>query len=159
MSIRASINPIPWESSFFNHRLGLVWFNESAEVLTPASLNAFSLVQVKVMVPAKMKALGVLGFQLVKREMNCCYTLPPTLAAVGMELPAAEMRLANAADIPALRALAAETLEPSRFRPPWFSNDERHRFHAQWAENAVFGSFDHYCLVTARPNGIAELVT
>lgn len=130
-------------------------FNESVAVLTPAALNTFSLVPAT----AQMKALGALGFQPVEGEIDCCYTLPPVLATVDMELPAAEMRLADVADIPALRALAAETLELSRFRPPWFSDDERRRFYAQWAENAVRGSFDHYCLVAARPGGIAGLVT
>lgn len=105
--------------------------------LTPAALDSFSIVQAKVAMPAQINSLSALGFQLVAGEMDCCYTLPPVPTVVATELVAVEMRLADEADIPALRALAAETLEISRFCLPWFSHDERRRFYAQWVENAV----------------------
>ncbi|MFT4464458.1 MAG: GNAT family N-acetyltransferase [Sodalis sp. (in: enterobacteria)] len=55
--------------------------------------------------------------------------------------------------------VAVQTLVQSRFRAPWFSDEERQRFYAQWVENAVRGSFDHLCLVAQGPDGIAGLVT
>ncbi|KYP96716.1 hypothetical protein BG74_07010, partial [Sodalis-like endosymbiont of Proechinophthirus fluctus] len=166
MSARASIDFLAWESNFFGRRLGCVAFDDAAPRLTSSALAGFALVQAKVaaQATAQMDALSAIGFRPVEGEMDCCHILsacagcaPIAGAAV---LPPAEMRLAMEADIPALRALAAQTLVQSRFRAPWFSDEERQRFYAQWVENAVRGSFDHLCLVAQEPDGgIVGLVT
>ncbi|AHF75405.1 TDP-fucosamine acetyltransferase [Sodalis praecaptivus] len=165
MSARASIDLLAWESEFFGRRLGRVVFDDAAPRLTPSALTGFALVQAKVaaQATAQMDALSAIGFRPVEGEMDCCYTLPACAGgapvAGAAALPAAEMRLAGEADISALRALAAQTLVQSRFRAPWFSDEERQRFYAQWVANAVRGSFDHLCLVAQGPDGISGLVT
>lgn len=162
MSARASIDLLAWESGFFGRRLGRVSFDDAASLLTPAALAGFALVQAKVAVQAtaQMDALSAIGFRPVEGEMDCCYTLSACAgSAAGAAALPAEMRLAGEADIPALRALAAQTLVQSRFRAPWFSDEERRRFYAQWVENAVHGRFDHLCLVAEGPDGIEGLVT
>lgn len=162
MSVHANIDLLTWESDFFGRRQGRIVFDDAAPCLTSGGLAAFALVQAKVaaQATAQMDALSALGFRPVEGEIDCCYTLPASAGGAPVAaLPAAEMRVAEAADIPALRALAAQTLTLSRFRPPWFSDEERQRFYAQWVENAVRGSFDHLCLVADGPTGPEGLVT
>lgn len=165
MSASATIKFLTWESNFFGRRFGRVVFNNAAPHLTPSTLAEFSLVQAKVaaQATAQIDGLGAVGFLPVVGEIDCCYTLPAyaghSLGEDATALQATEMRLTREADIPAVRALAAQTLVQSRFRSPWFSDEERQRFYAQWVENAVRGSFDHLCLVAQGPTGITGLVT
>ncbi|WMQ74226.1 MAG: dTDP-fucosamine acetyltransferase [Sodalis sp.] len=165
MSARASVDLLAWESEFFGRRLGCVVFEDTAPRLTPSAMTGFALVQAKVAAQAmtQIDALSAIGFRPVEGEMDCCYTLPVCASgapcAGAAALPAAEIRLAREADIPELRTLAAQTLVQSRFREPWFSDEERQRFYAQWVTNAVRGSFDHLCLVAKGPDGLSGLVT
>lgn len=173
MSARANIDLLAWESEFFGRRLGRVVFDDAAPLLTPSALTGFALVQAKVAPPAtaQLDALSAIGFRTVEGEMDFCYVLPDSASTsasactcgapvVGAAvLPVSEIRLAGEADIPALRALASQTLVQSRFRAPWFSDEERKCFYAQWVENAVRGSFDHLCLVAEGSDGISGLVT
>lgn len=142
MLVRASIEALGWENAFFGVNSAIVRIDPLAPVLTETTLQPWGRVQAKI--PAAdtqaLDALQALGFSLVEGEVD--FTVPVTCVSGN---PAAQ--IAQAADIPALRQLAAQAFMQSRFRAPWYAPDASARFYAQWIENAVLGTFDHQCLV------------
>lgn len=69
------------------------------------------------------------------------------------------IREALAQDIPALTSCFSRAFPATRFRPPYFSIEENHRFYAQWLENAVHRVFDDRCLLAQTQDGIIGAVT
>ncbi|WNY83185.1 dTDP-4-amino-4,6-dideoxy-D-galactose acyltransferase [Cronobacter dublinensis] len=150
MPVRASIEPLEWESQFFGIDSAIVRFSDTAPALDVAQLGVWSRVQAKV--PAArsdlLDGLLSLGFQLVEGEVD--FALPLTSAAPADD---AQAITATLDDIPLLRDAAAQAFAMSRFRAPWYAPDASGRFYAQWVENAVKGAFDHKCLILRTPQG------
>ena len=150
MPVRASIDPLEWESQFFGIDSAIVRFSDTAPALDVAQLSVWSRVQAKV--PAArsdlLDGLLSLGFQLVEGEVD--FALPLTSAAPADD---AQAITATLDDIPLLRDAAAQAFAMSRFRAPWYAPDASGRFYAQWVENAVKGAFDHECLILRTPQG------
>jgi len=148
--VRASIEPLEWESQFFGIDSAIVRFSDTAPALDVAQLGVWSRVQAKV--PAArsdlLDGLLSLGFQLVEGEVD--FALPLTSAAPADD---AQAITATLDDIPLLRDAAAQAFAMSRFRAPWYAPDASGRFYAQWVENAVKGAFDHECLILRTPQG------
>ncbi|MBK6263019.1 MULTISPECIES: dTDP-4-amino-4,6-dideoxy-D-galactose acyltransferase [Citrobacter] len=148
MPVRASIESLDWENTFFGVNSAIVRFDPHAPILTAEVLQRWERVQAKI--PAantyELDALQQLGFSLVEGEMD--FVLPVTCAR---ENPGAQV--AQAADIPLLRRLAGEVFAQSRFRAPWYPVEASARFYAQWIENAVLGTFDHQCLIFRTQTG------
>ncbi|PWC14637.1 dTDP-4-amino-4,6-dideoxy-D-galactose acyltransferase [Brenneria corticis] len=149
--IHAHIEPLSWESRFFNLNSGKLDFSPSAPLLTADALNAYALTQAKI--PADnmrlADALADCGFRLVEGEVDLCLELEALPTAEEPSRP----RVAESADIPALRAAAAQVFALSRFRAPWYRPEDSGRFYAQWVENAVLGVFDHQCLLLENAAG------
>ncbi|EOI3548601.1 dTDP-4-amino-4,6-dideoxy-D-galactose acyltransferase [Cronobacter dublinensis] len=150
MPVRASIEPLEWESQFFGIDSAIVRFSDTAPALDVAQLGVWSRVQAKV--PAArsdlLDGLLSLGFQLVEGEVD--FALPLTSAA---PVDDAQAITATLDDIPLLRDAAAQAFAMSRFRAPWYAPDASGRFYAQWVENAVKGAFDNECLILRTPQG------
>ncbi|WP_105737495.1 dTDP-4-amino-4,6-dideoxy-D-galactose acyltransferase [Cronobacter dublinensis] len=148
MPVRASIEPLEWESQFFGIDSAIVRFSDTAAALDVAQLGVWSRVQAKV--PAArsdlLDGLLSLGFQLVEGEVD--FALPLTSAAPADD---AQAITATLDDISLLRDAAAQAFAMSRFRAPWYAPDASGRFYAQWVENAVKGAFDHECLILRTP--------
>lgn len=112
MLVRASIEPLSWENTFFGVNSAIVRFDQHAPVLTADALQPWSRVQAKI--PAantqELDALQQLGFSLVEGEVD--FVLPVTCAHGD---PGAQV--AQTTDIPALRHLAGQAFAQSRFRP------------------------------------------
>ena len=154
MPVRASIEPLTWESQFFGLSSAVVRFRDDAPALTAADFTPWQRVQAKI--PAGradwLDALQKLGFQLVECEVDLSID-------VTKHAPT-EAERATEQDIPALRQMAAQAFAQSRFRAPWYAPDDSGRFYAQWIENAVKGTFDHECLVFRTNSGeIAAFVS
>ncbi|RLM21546.1 TDP-D-fucosamine acetyltransferase [Brenneria alni] len=149
--IHASIEPLRWESEFFNLTSGMLSFSPTAPVLTLDKLNSVALTQAKI--PADnmrlADALADFGFRLVEGEVELCLSLDDTPQADNLSHP----RIAGSADIPALREAASQVFALSRFRAPWYQPEDSGRFYAQWVENAVRGTFDHQCLLLENQAG------
>ncbi|SQI44268.1 TDP-fucosamine acetyltransferase [Leminorella richardii] len=147
MSVRASIDALPWESEFFSLSSAKLNFSDDAAPLDADSLLGYQRLQAKV--PAErsevIDGLNALGFQLVEGEVD----FQLTLDAQSVSEPAAGhyCRLATESDIPALRTAASAAFRQSRFRAPWYQEGDSARFYALWAEKAVLGTFDHVCLM------------
>lgn len=143
--IRATVEPLGWESEFFQLNSGKLSFSPAAPALTPDVLSAFTLTQAKIAADNLVlaDALADLGFRLVEGEVDL--SLPLQRATVVTPLP--RWREAVPDDIPALRDAASRVFALSRFRSPWYQLEDSGRFYAQWVENAVRGTFDHCCLL------------
>jgi dTDP-4-amino-4,6-dideoxy-D-galactose acyltransferase len=157
MLLHASVEPLAWESEFFQLNSAKLHVHESAPALTAAALDAFSLVQAKI--PAARldlaDALAAFGFQLAEGEIDLLLTIGMKHASGNDAFPAG-IRLATQDDIPALRAAASKTFSASRFRAPWYQAEDSGRFYALWSEKAVLGTFDHQCLLALGSQGEPE---
>ncbi|RRO10073.1 dTDP-4-amino-4,6-dideoxy-D-galactose acyltransferase [Pectobacterium aquaticum] len=143
--IRATVEPLAWESEFFQMNSGKLNFSPSAPALTLDALNALTLTQAKIAADNLVlaDALADLGFRLVEGEVDLSLSLERE--RVVTLLP--RWREATLDDIPALRDAASRVFALSRFRSPWYQLQDSGRFYAQWIENAVRGTFDHCCLL------------
>lgn len=156
MSVHANIEPLAWESAFFALHTGRLSFCDQAPPLPAAACDAYQLVQAKVPADdlACCDALYALGFRLAEGEVD--FVLSPQAAA-----PSGRQRPAQADDCLWLRALAREAFALSRFRTPWYQPQDSGRFYAEWVEKAVYGTFDHACLLalddTGSPQGFVTL--
>jgi len=146
MPVYARIDPLLWESDFFQLHSGKLSFDTAAPALTAAEMAPYDLLQAKISAQQQdqFDQLTALGFRLVEGEVDLClsWPLPATPSQI---LPA--FSLAGPEDIPALRQAAAQLFAFSRFRAPWYQPTDSGRFYATWVEKAVLGSFDHLCLL------------
>lgn len=162
MRVHANIEPLAWESEFFALDSAKLSFSSSAPPLAEADMAAYALVQAKI--PARQVALADgladLGFRLVEGEVDFVLALAAGRADASSR-GAAAIRQATTADIPALRAAAAQVFGASRFRAPWYQPADSGRFYALWIEKAVLGTFDRQCLLAlddrGRPEGFVSL--
>ncbi|WP_145537842.1 dTDP-4-amino-4,6-dideoxy-D-galactose acyltransferase [Yersinia kristensenii] len=161
MPVHANIEPLAWESEFFQRHSAKLIFSDSAPQLNPAELDAFTLIQAKVPTHRLdlIDSLGQLSFKLVEGEVDLVLPVERN-DAVGMENASSQtatgtyqQRVAITADIPLLRSVAARAFALSRFRAPWYDPQDSGRFYALWAEKAVLGTFDHQCLLVMDTSG------
>ncbi|MFT4273297.1 MAG: dTDP-4-amino-4,6-dideoxy-D-galactose acyltransferase [Pantoea sp.] len=147
MSIRVSINPLPWESGFFSLNTARLEIDGDTP-LAHALQQPCGLWQIKVAAERNdvIDAISQHGFQLVEGEADLAINIKRTERQTGV-------RIAREAQIPALRAAAGVAFRLSRFRTPWFKADDSSRFYAQWIENAVRGTFDNQCLIACDEQG------
>ncbi|WP_145577505.1 dTDP-4-amino-4,6-dideoxy-D-galactose acyltransferase [Yersinia mollaretii] len=166
MPVHASIEPLAWESEFFQRHSAKLIFSDSAPQLDPAELAAYTLTQAKVPTHRLdlIDSLGQLGFKLVEGEVDLSLAVAIN-TEIGTENATSaadnELRVATVADIPLLRRVAASAFALSRFRAPWYDPQDSGRFYALWAEKAVLGTFDHQCLLVmdalGQPAGFVTL--
>jgi len=146
--VRASIDPLEWESRFFGINSAILRLADDAAQVDPSQLAVWPRLQAKV--PAQrtdwLDSLQQLQFQVVEGEVDFVLDI-----GVGNDNPG--LQPAQSRDIPALRAMATTLFANSRFRTPWYAPDASGRFYAQWVENAVNGSFDHTCQVMRDDGG------
>ncbi|MGM7747006.1 dTDP-4-amino-4,6-dideoxy-D-galactose acyltransferase [Yersinia enterocolitica] len=169
MPVHASIEPLAWESEFFQRQSAKLNFSDSAPQLNPAELDAFTLIQAKVPTHRLdlIDSLGQLGFKLVEGEVDLALLIEgkdgvgTENASSAIDTGTYQQRLATTADIPLLRSVAARAFALSRFRAPWYDPQDSGRFYALWAEKAVLGTFDHQCLLVmdtfGQPAGFVTL--
>jgi dTDP-4-amino-4,6-dideoxy-D-galactose acyltransferase len=152
MSARANIEPLGWESEFFHISSAKLHFDDAAPLLSDAELDAFALVQAKI--PAQRldlaDALTEHCFRLVEGEVDLALVIGTESASLSA------VRTAVPEDIPVLRAAAASVFAASRFRAPWYGQQDSGRFYATWIEKAVLGTFDHQCLLVLGSDGQPE---
>lgn len=150
MRLLASVNPLTWENHFFSLNSARLDFTVS-QPLTEVQLTDYQLVQAKLYShqTKEMDLLSELGFRLAESEAELLFTLRQPQRH-------SNIRIACPGDIPFLRAVASKVFANSRFRPPWYQPEDSGRFYAQWIENAVYGTFDHQCLLAVGKQGATE---
>ena len=142
LPLRGELEPLVWESDFFQLKSARLTPDATAAELTAQALDDYALVQAKVDASEThtLDVLSALGFRLAEGETDICVTVTPQDNA----RPAG--RLAAPEDIPDVTAIARQAFHLSRFRAPWYQPEDSARFYAMWAEKAVLGTFDHLCL-------------
>lgn len=136
-----------WESNFFARP---IW---RAECLTNSTLPTQpipeGLLQIKV--PSnelnKITFIQQQGFQFVEGEVDFCLDL------IECKYSSFYAQIAVEEDISALEALFSNAFLQSRFRSPYFSEQENQRFYRTWIANAVRAEFDDVCLVIRNEQG------
>ncbi|BBO60040.1 dTDP-4-amino-4,6-dideoxy-D-galactose acyltransferase [Mycoavidus sp. B2-EB] len=153
-TLSVKLEPLAWESEFFARNCARLVFDNKGAPPAQIAFTDFDIVQSKI--PANrlelVDQLTPLGFQFVEGEAD--FILPiDTLADKPL------YRVASEQDIPAVRAIVKGLFSFSRFRMPWYTNQERDRFYEVWAENAVHGLFDDVSLVIEDKIGIHGFIT
>lgn len=136
----------PWETEFFDRRIGEVIFPKYAEFSFLE--ENFELIQAKVGADEheKIALLKQHGFEFVEGEIEFEWDL----ATVEKNL---DWHIAGEEDIPILQMCFSHAFPHTRFQPPYFSSEENQRFYAEWIKNAVLGKFDDLCLIQRAGNG------
>ncbi|EXU74661.1 dTDP-4-amino-4,6-dideoxy-D-galactose acyltransferase [Erwinia mallotivora] len=147
-AIKGRLTPLGWENAFFAQNSALLSLDIHQPTLDEAQLQAWGLVQVKVLSQqtAELDALHQLGFRLVEGEAEL-------VLGIGTGGRPEGIRIAKKEHIEPLREAASGAFAHSRFRQPWYQPGDSSRFYAQWVENAVLGSFDHQCLLAVSEQG------
>lgn len=154
MCVRASIEPLAWESDFFQRRCAKLNFSGASPALDAAALAGYDVVQAKIAADQVelADALADLGFRLVEGEVDLAVTIGMQNAE--QSVPGnALFRTATEQDIPWLKQQAAQAFALSRFRAPWYREGDSGRFYSLWAEKAVLGTFDHRSLIVSDEQG------
>lgn len=143
MPVHANIEPLAWESEFFALPTARLHFSDDAPLLEQKQLADYARVQAKIPTDRYdlLDILQAMGFRLAESECDFLLSIPAVIPSE----PA--VSIATAADLPALQQLAAHSFQHSRFRPPWYTNEDSPRFYACWVTKAVEGTFDHHCLL------------
>lgn len=147
-ALQGQLTPLNWENAFFNVNSALLSLDTQQAAIEEAELEAYELVQVKVLSQqtAELDALSRLGFRLVEGEADF-------VLGIGRSGRPEGIRIARKEHIPALRKAASGAFAHSRFRAPWYQPGDSGHFYARWVENAVLGTFDHQCLLAVNEQG------
>lgn len=157
MSVRASIDSLPWESEFFGLSIAKLNFTApDADNIIASQLTGYDVVQAKIAAheTANLDGLSALGFSLVEGEVDFTLMIGTENAYLKECLSVSEtIEPAVDKDIPFLRQSAEQVFSHSRFREPWYKEGDSGRFYALWIEKAVLGTFDHTCLLVKDASG------
>lgn len=140
--IHADLTPLEWESQFFSQRTSRLLLREEGPILSLERLAEWQRVQAKIPAGRNDLLAGLLqlGFQFVEGEVD-------TVLSTEQCGPVPQYTAAGLDAIVPLRQITVDLFTHSRFRLPWYQPDDAGRFYAQWAENAVRGTFDDLCLL------------
>lgn len=143
-----------WDSAFFGREI--VTLSPNLPLTLP--LPKCQLLQAKVATDSfpQITALQQCGFQLIETEVLFRLAVPKTVLPTTLST---SMRQAKKAHIASLQAQFSRHFTHSRFRSPYFSDEENQRFYAKWIENAVKGQFDHACFFEEMNGQISGMVT
>ncbi len=146
MLLRGTLDVLTWESEFFNlPSARLANISENSPIVLPEQFAAFQRIQAKINAADYHSAtlLQDCGFVFVEGELDLYLSIP----AQPLGFSQVNYSLATSYDIHVVRDIASKAFQFSRFRQPWYSAEDNSRFYALWAEKAITGQFDHYCLL------------
>jgi len=154
MGVKADVIPLTWASDLFERRCARLCFAAGAEFLSAEALSMFDIVEAKVAASdtALVDGLAGFGFRLVETEIDFEWAVADDTEPEGHVV-------ALESDIPALREVAGRSFVVSRFRPPWYSAEQRGRLYRAWVENAVRGIHDDTCLLVREKEELLGFVT
>jgi dTDP-4-amino-4,6-dideoxy-D-galactose acyltransferase len=145
-----------FESDLFGRRIALLETSQlEISLATKIVLDQFDLVQAKVRSQdsAAIDQLTSSEFRLCEGEIDLELSLT-TGSEPQSPITAYGCRYATQDDIPSLSKLAADCFEgKTRFRRPWYSEEEARLMYSTWIAKAVRGEFDDVCLMITHGHG------
>lgn len=138
-----------WDSDFFSRHIGDVnWSPSSNESLH------LDLITTKVSSrdEDKIGLLNQAGFVFCEGE---ALFVKPLLNVKHL----IEVERLGKDDLPAVQNLTDGLYLSSRFKSPWFTEEEKDGFYWEWFKKAVLGQFDDLCMIKRVGGNIAGFVT
>jgi len=150
-----TIKLLEWDSDFFNKRIGQLDINQNATVIKKP--HNFDLIQAKILTTdyQKIDVLNKLNFKLVEGELD--FSL--NINSAEQNKCSSTIQQATVEDIQQIKEVCTNSFTASRYRSPWFTQQQRNCFYQLWAEKAVLGTFDDICILIKQKNLIYGFVT
>ncbi|MBL4910780.1 MAG: dTDP-4-amino-4,6-dideoxy-D-galactose acyltransferase [Alteromonadaceae bacterium] len=150
-----TIELLEWDSNFFNQRIGQLSFEKNATMIEKG--NDFDLIQAKVLATnyQQINLLNQLNFKLAEGEID--FSININTKNKGSN--SVNIQLATPSDIQQIKTIVDNSFTASRYRAPWFNEQQRNQFYQLWAEKAVLGTFDDVCLLIKEDKHIKGFVT
>ncbi|MEQ3511915.1 GNAT family N-acetyltransferase [Pseudoalteromonas sp. BZB3] len=149
-----ALKRLDWDSTFFGIDIATI---ENFETLTAEQLKKFDLVTFKVMTSDFDIVSKLHEYNFVPVEGELLFRKTVSVKYV----PQIDNNLAIATEneIDEVANLAMESYQHSRFKKPWFSEEHRNQFYAEWAKKAVLGTFDDICIIYKAEEAVTGFIT
>ena len=138
-----------WDSDFFSRHIGDVNWSSSSNECLPLDLIT---TKVSSRDEDKIGLLNQAGFVFCEGEALFVKQLLNVKHLIEVE------RLGKD-DLPAVQNLTDGLYLSSRFKSPWFTEEEKDSFYREWFKKAVLGQFDDLCMIKRVDGNIAGFVT
>lgn len=138
-----------WDSNFFSRLIGDVNWSPSSNEQLPLDLIT---TKVSSREEDKIGLLNQAGFVFCEGEALFVKQLLNVKHLIEVE------RLGEN-DLPVVQNLADGLYLSSRFKSPWFTEEEKDGFYREWLKKAVLGQFDDLCMIKRVDGNIAGFVT
>lgn len=150
--MKNNVVTLAWDSEFFSKNIATV---TDINLVTVDELVSFDLITNKVSSEnyAELTQFTQLGFSLAEGELLFSKKLTEISS---FNEP---MLLAKEKDISKLVSLAKQSYVSTRFRQPWFTDEQSANFYGLWIEKAVRGEFDDVCLIIKENDDIQGFVS
>ncbi|MEJ6061462.1 hypothetical protein [Aliivibrio salmonicida] len=134
-----------WDSNFFKKPIYDIDLNgkSSIDILKDDNnTNCLITTKIKNQDSYKINELCELGYSYCEGELDFIKQIQPTESTI---LSNTNITPAIPQDLPELNDIIDNLYEYSRFKSPWFSQQEKIRFYTEWVKKAVHGTFDDIC--------------
>ncbi|WP_245879055.1 GNAT family N-acetyltransferase [Vibrio diazotrophicus] len=138
-----------WDSDFFSRLIGDVNWSPSSNEQLPLDLIT---TKVSSRDEDKIGLLNQAGFVFCEGEALFVKPLINVKHLIEVE------RLGKD-NLPAVQNLTDGLYLSSRFKSPWFTEEEKEGFYREWLKKAVLGQFDDLCMIKRVDGNIAGFVT
>jgi dTDP-4-amino-4,6-dideoxy-D-galactose acyltransferase len=150
--VKNNVVALSWDSEFFSKNIATV---TNINHVTTAELAGFDLITNKVACDnySDLTRFNQLGFSIAEGELLFSKTLA--------QMPSSNtlITLAKEEDISELVNLAKKSYVSTRFRQPWFTNEQSNNFYGTWIKKAVLGEFDDVCLIIKAADSIQGFIS
>ncbi|MDP5211683.1 dTDP-4-amino-4,6-dideoxy-D-galactose acyltransferase [Pseudoalteromonas tunicata] len=150
MGSKAKLRHLEWDSNFFGQSIANLEINN--EINHELDLNGYSLIQCKVPCDnyVQINNLQECGFSLSEGEIDF------SLTVLSYDI---DISLASVDDSSQILEICDDAFVFSRFRAPWFSEEQANVFYQTWAKKAITGEHDDCCLILKENNIIKGFIT
>lgn len=150
------IKLLNWESTFYKRNIALFSFEEDGNKIDDKILKKYDLVQSKIRCD-QYRYLDILqfkGFTLAETEVIYLFDNIKNINNIP------DYRYAQKNDINNVLRMANKLFNHNtRFRMPWFTEEETTKFYNTWITNSIQGNYDDKCLLIEDKKNIIGFVT
>jgi dTDP-4-amino-4,6-dideoxy-D-galactose acyltransferase len=138
--VKSKVRLLVWDTEFFSKRIATINDINNIELI---DLVGFELITNKVASDnySELNKLTRLGFVLAEGELIFVKKL------TDLQYQNQAIEVADMLDTKELVSLAKISYVSTRFRQPWFSDEQRADFYGTWIEKSIKGEFDDVCLI------------